>query len=212
MRALAMILVLSLAVVTAPRDADALGPVDGEAGIAWWANDFDIDLADGKIDAGAVGAYASLWFFDRWGVKTAWHRSDLGDLSQGSAKYRNIDVQRRLVSITDNTWFAVGLGWQDIDLRDGIDADGPRLATDGRVGLAGIVALYGQIGWFPDLGDAGGFRDLRGRDLEFGVIVDVFPFLDVRAGYRAVKIDFKDETGSGSAKANGILLGAGVHW
>ena len=34
--------------------AFALGPVDGEIGVALWNNDFDADLSEGDIDAGSL--------------------------------------------------------------------------------------------------------------------------------------------------------------
>jgi hypothetical protein len=32
----------------------AIGPVDGEIGIAWWATDFESDFAGANIDAGST--------------------------------------------------------------------------------------------------------------------------------------------------------------
>ena len=36
------------------KNASALGPVDGEIGIGWWANDFEADLAEAELDAGST--------------------------------------------------------------------------------------------------------------------------------------------------------------
>ena len=56
----------------------ALGPVDGEIGIAWWATDFESDLAGANIDAGSTFIYGEGWIGQNWGVRGAWYDSDQG--------------------------------------------------------------------------------------------------------------------------------------
>ena len=59
----------------------ALGPVDGEIGVALWANDFDTDLGSGDIDAGSLMIYGETWIGEKWGIRGSWFDSDFFALS-----------------------------------------------------------------------------------------------------------------------------------
>jgi hypothetical protein len=209
---IAIAIAVSMAMLASASPARALGPVDGEAGIFWWANDFEGSLSNGDIDAGALGGYGELWLGERWGMRGSLYRSDLEDVGLDSSDHIAIDLKRRFLSATDNTFFALGLGWEDIDLESGESTSGARLMAEGRVGLAGAVYFYGQTAWIPDLDDVAGRTDIDGREYEIGVVFDPLPFLSLRAGYRRFRLDFDDATGSDSQETKGFLLGAGVHW
>ncbi len=207
----AVILVLSGLWATAP--SWALGPVDGEIGLQWWSNNFSVDVSEGETSGGAFGGHAEVWWQDKWGLKGSLYRSDLDETGIESADHLSIDVKRRLFSLTDNSFVAVGLGWEDIDLVDGTNSSGARLLLEGRVGVVGALYLYGQTAWFPSLDDAGQRTDLNGNEYEAGLSYDPFPFLSLRAGYRRFKLDFDDDTGSGvSTETRGFIFGAGLHW
>jgi len=191
----------------------ALGPADGEIGLLWWSNDFSTDVSEGETEGGAFGGHAEVWWDDAWGLKGSLYRSDLEDTGFESTDHLSIDVKRRLFSLTDNSFVAVGLGWEDIDLEDGTDSSGARLLLEGRVGVLGTLYLYGQTAWFPSLDDAGQRTDLNGNEYEAGLSYDPFPFLSLRAGYRRFKLDFDDSTGTGiSSETRGFIFGAGLHW
>ena len=193
--------------------AYALGPLDGEVGIAWWNNEFSASLSDGEFDAGALAGHAEVWVANKWGLRGALYESDLEDVGLNSSDHFSVDVKRRLISATDNTFFAIGFGWEDIGIEDGSDTDGPRFSLEGRVGVLGTVSLYGFTAWLPELDDIDNRSDLTAQEIEAGVVFDPFPFFSVRAGYRLFKLDFDDEAGSGErAETKGFLLGAGFHW
>jgi hypothetical protein len=187
--------------------------VDGEIGLLWWPNDFSVDVSEGETEGGAFGGHTEAWWDDTWGLKGTLYRSDLDDTGLEGIDHFSVDVKRRLFSLTDNSFLAVGLGWEDIDLEDGTDSSGARLLLEGRVGVLGTLYLYGQTAWFPSLGDAGQRTDLNGNEYEAGLSYDPFPFLSLRAGYRRFKLDFDDDTGSGiSTETRGFTFGAGLHW
>ena len=194
-------------------NAQALGPIDGEVGLYWWQNDFDADISEGEIDAGALGGRGELWFDQKWGVSAQLYRSDLEEDNLDDAEYLNIDFKRRIFSLTDNSFLALGLGYQDVNI-DNDSSNGARILVEGRVGLGGVVYLYGQTAWFPELEDFSNRSNVDGTEFEAGLSFDPLPFLSVRAGYRKFKIDYTNELNNDdeSAKSTGFVIGAGLHW
>ena len=191
----------------------ALGPIDGEVGLHWWANNFEADISDGEIDAGALGARGELWFDQKWGLSGQLYRSDLEEDDLDDAEYLNIDFKRRVFSLTDNSFLALGLGYQDVNI-DNDSSKGARILVEGRVGLGGVVYLYGQTAWFPELEDFNNRSNVDGTEFEAGLSFDPLPFMSVRAGYRRFKIDYTNELNNSdeSAKSTGFVIGAGFHW
>ncbi|MEA3291983.1 MAG: hypothetical protein U9Q71_06765 [Pseudomonadota bacterium] len=194
--------------------AMALGPVDGEVGLQWWNTQFDADILDGELDVGTWSGFGELWLDQKWGLRGAFYQSDLEHEDLDNEQRFNIDLKRRLLSPTDNTFLALGAGWESIDLSSGGRSDGVRLVLEGRVGLAGFVYLYGQNAWIPWLSESDGLSDLSGNEFEVGIGFEPLPFLSLRAGYRDFRLDYDYDTrdGSESSRSKGLLLGAGVHW
>jgi hypothetical protein len=185
--------------VTVP--ALALGPVDGEFGAVWWAHDVKAENAAGagSADGDAPGFHAELWMFDKYGVRADQFSSE-PDGAGASGDSMSVDLMWRPYSPAENTFVAVGLGWQTIDLQAaGLDGDtsGARLAVEGRIGLLGQVYAYGHGAYSPHLDDAadsdplnGEFEDVEGYEVEVGVAWRLAPFISMRAGYRANSLDF----------------------
>lgn len=194
-------------------NAQALGPLDGEAGIQWWNTQYAGSLWEGDLDVGSISLHGESWWNKSWGVRGALYNADLdqGDGLRDEQRF-SLDIKRRLISPTDNTFFAAGVGWENIRLDTGDSSNGIRLSLDGRVGLAGIVSLYGRAAWLPALSDAGRFSGMSGRELETGVVLDPLPFISLRAGYRSFNLDYEGSNGDGYSRANGVILGAGIHW
>ncbi len=215
----------------APGGAPALavGPIDGEVGAVWWANEFQSTGGSTAIsgDGDAPGYRAELWLFKKYGVRAGQFSSDLGDLSMDNADYLSVDVMWKVFSPTENNYFAVGAGWQDMDLASvGLDGNtsGARLTADGRVAAAGLVYFYGHASSLPSLDDAdatiaadGTFEDLSGFETEVGVSVKLAPFVSLRGGYRTQTVDFtrtgfvplpgQPATVSGEVESDGFLAG-----
>ena len=190
----------------------AAADITGEAIIEWWANEVDLDTGAGSMDAGALGGHVDVWF-GAWGAKLSVFDSELDTLTERDASFFSVDIKRRLVSVTDNNYLALGLGWEDIDLALGDSSSGVRLVAEGQFAPLPILHLYGQIAWMPELSDAGGRTDLEGREWEIGAALTPFPFLSLRGGWRQFDLDFRrGEGGKGSSKSSGPIFGAGVHW
>lgn len=191
----------------------ALGPLDDETGLRWWADDFDTDAFDTGIEAGAFGGIGGDWWSQRWGLRGGMYRSQLDELDRDGVEYLSLDLKRRVFSSGDSTFFAVGLGWEDVDLGQGVESQGPRFALDGRAGLFGVLSVYGQAAWFPSMDDASGFEDIQGNEFEAGISYDPAPFVSLRAGFRQITLDFNDPNGlNSSSESRGFVLGGGIHW
>lgn len=209
--------------------ASAAGPIDGEIGAIYWNSDFEsTGVATLNSDAAAPGLRASLWLFNRYGVRAGTYRSDLDSYSSiDSSDSTSLDVLWRPISPTQNNYFAVGLGYQQMDLNSiGLSGDttGARLSVEGRIGLGKIVFLYAEGAYAPRLDDAaadtpgfGQFEDLSGMEYEVGVSWKMFPFVQLRAGFRDQEVEF-NQTGidpllgfgtqmEGTAESSGVLAG-----
>ena len=206
-----------------PAPALAMGPVDGEIGAVWWANDQDSHYGDTTIsaDGGAPGYRAELWFVKRYGLRAERYSSDTGDTGGGTSDYTSLDFMWRAFSPTENNYIAFGAGWQQIDLdMVGLagETSGVRLAVEGRVALGGLFYIYGHGCYLPSLDDAiaadpafGPLRNMDGSMLEAGVSWRMAPFVSMRAGYRRQDINFDttllDVAIDGEAESSGYLLG-----
>ena len=223
------ILAASLVFVSAGAAVEAAGPIDGEVGAIYWNSEFDSSgVAALASDAGSAGFRAQLWLFNKYGVKAGMYRTDLDDFTSiETSNYTSVDVMWRPLSPTQNNYLAVGLGWQQMELNTiGLQGDtsGVRVNVDGRVGLGKILFFYGEGSYLPSLGDAtastpslGQFESMSGYEYEVGVSWKVFPFVQLRAGYRMHSVDFT-QTGldpllgfgtemEGTAESSGILAG-----
>ena len=215
----------------AAAPALALGPVDGEVGVIYWANEYDSSggttVLD-SVDSAAPGFRAELWLLDRYGIRAGMYGSDLDDLDMESSEQMSVDLLWRAFSPTSNNFFAVGAGWQETDLSTiGLDGDtsGARVGVEGRVS-AGVVYFYGQGSYFPSLKDAesssgvdGRFEEMEGHEYEVGVSWKMMPFVSLRAGYRVHSVDFVrtdfdllGTTVAGNAETAGYLAGLTVRF
>ena len=208
----------------------AAGPVDGEVSIFYWDAEFarDSNLENVDTDAAQPGIQAQLWFVNKFGVRVALFSADLGELNEDDAEYRSADIMWRLISPTDNTYIALGAGWEDTQFTDAgttlttVETSGIRVSADARIGFVGVLQAFGRYTALLDLDDftdSGGdlFRDMDGTEFEVGLIYDVAPFVDIRAGFRSVSFDFTREPLVGTpytaeVTTDGFFVAAGVHF
>ncbi len=222
--------IAALAVGLSGGFAWAAGPVDGEVDAQWWAGDATIQEGPIRLaadDAGAPAYRGELWLFRRYGFRAGQYAADLGTLGTGDARATSLDFLWRAVSAAENTFFAVGLGWQRMELPSvGMQdpTSGARLDVEGRLGLGGVTYFYAQGGYAPTL-DApaaadpvlGRFEDLSGWEWEAGVRWKLAPFVHLRAGYRQLEVDYTrvDPLGArseGTYETRGWLAGLGIHF
>ncbi len=191
-----------------------LGPVDGEIILSLWNNQFESDVLDGEVDVGSLTASGEIWINDHWGLRAARYQNDLEDTVLSDENRTQFELRRRFLSLSDNNFFALGLGIEDIDLVNGESSKGVRISAEARLGLTPLIYVYGRGALMPDMEDAGSFSNLSGSEVELGVSFTPLPFLSVKVGYLTLDLDYDDlSTGSsGDTRSDGLLIGAGVHW
>ena len=172
------------------------------------------DWRDTSVNSPLTGGYGELWLGERWGFRTALYRISEDSVSMAPDEQTLVDFKYRLVNTTDNTFLAVGLGWEQNRFGAEGDASGARIMAEGRVGVLGFLRFYAEAGWAPSLGDLGSRRDLSSISVETGLVLDPFPFVDLRLGWRYQITDYTGAiTGSGASEGSyGVLLGGGIHW
>ena len=202
---------LLIAGLLAVTPVQALGPVDGEAGVVTWAVD---DYQDASVNSPLTGGYGELWLGERWGMRAALYRVSPDSVSMAPDEQTLVDFKVRVLSTTDNTFLALGLGWEQDRFGAEGNASGARIMAEGRLGVLGFLRLYAEAGWAPYLGDVGSRRDLSLISVETGFVLDPFPFVDLRLGWRYQITDYTGViTGSAASEGSyGVLLGGGIHW
>ena len=191
--------------------AYGLGPVDGEVGVLGWGVG---DYETGDFNTPMVSGYGELWLNERWGFRGALYRVNEDSVLMAPDEQTFFDFKYRLLSATDSTFLALGLGWEQNRFGADGSGSGPRIMAEGRVGMLGFLKLYTEIGWAPALGDVGARQDISSIAAEAGLVLDPFPFFDVRLGWRYQISDYTGVlTGSDVSEASyGVIMGAGFHW
>lgn len=204
-----------LSLLWVPVPGMAAGPVDGEATVNWWANDFDADTDGGDVDAGALGGQVQLWWNENWGLQGSLYRSDLADSTgENDTDYLSLDLKQRLFSVTEHNYLAAGIGYERLDMNVNGNTQGLRLLVEGRVGLVGAVYAYGSTAWIPVFENTDTREDLDALEFEAGIGVSPLPFVTLSAGWRKFALDFTDSaTDSGrSTSSSGPVFEAGLKW
>ena len=151
---------------------------------------------------------------DLWQGQSRYHQLNSLQPGQENANQLSIDIKRRLYSFADNTYVAMGLGWDDITLEDDVSTSGMRLVAEGRVGIFGPAYVFGQAALAPWLSDTENYINPFGKELELGLAVDPLPSLSIRAGYRSYWLDISDSKGAAPLhnQTDGFFIGGGLHW
>ncbi len=192
----------------------ALGPIDGEVILSLWNNQFESDVLNGEVDVGSLTASGEIWIGDNWGIRAARYENDLEESAISDQNRTQLEIRKRFISLSDNNFFALGLGLEDIDLINGESSKGPRVSAEARLGLTPLIYIYGRGALMPEMEDAGNFRNLSGSEVEFGVSFTPLPFVSIKAGFLKLDLEYDNvTTGSGGeTRSDGLLIGAGIHW
>jgi len=125
-----------------------------------------------------------------------------------------VDIKHKLFSATDNTYLAMGLGWNDIEMVQGDISSGMRFVAEGRVGIYGPAYLFGQAALSPWMTNSGSDVAPFGKELELGLAINPLSSMSFRAGYRSYWLDSSglSEEDAAMNQADGFYLGGGLHW
>lgn len=207
-------LVLPLAFSLSSSPTRALGPVDVEVTALYWMS--DSELGGVSEDSKGPGVRGELWI-KRLGFAAHSYKLDPDTLFDGeSLTSTAADVKFRLISVAENSFLAAGVGYGTMDLSGpgSGETSGLRLVAEGRIGLVGILYGYGRAAYLPSLDDweveGATLTDGDGREVELGVMVQPFPFLQLFGGYRNAEASFDLAGAAVDLKSDGIVVGVGV--
>jgi hypothetical protein len=205
--------------------APAAAAVDAEIELRYWANDATFELSgepDEKAGMPGTGLRAEIAVLKKLAFAGEYYKMSGEDMFDGvDSTQITLDAKWRIIAPTENTFFALGLGYQSLEFDDdeSFDSSGYRLVADGRFGFIGILYVYGRLAYLPSLSDleveGQTFADGdTGLDLDIGLGIEPLPILSLWVGYRTQSFDFSEPGGSGSLTIGntGAYIGAGVHF
>ncbi len=214
--------ILAAALVAfAVTPALAVGPVEVEAGALYWVHDLEVESEGESIkeSADAEALFAELWV-NKLGFRAAWYKSDVDErMIKAEVDYKSLDARWKILKLTDSNFVALGAGWQQIDIDamgESADSSGIRFVVDGNVGLGKLVYLYGEYVYYLEMDgfsvDGLSTGDLDGYELEFGVSLKPFPFLNLKAGYRISEFEYDIEGATETWTPDGYYAGVSFNF
>jgi len=106
-----------------------------------------------QLDENNYSASAEYWNETSWGIAGSIEINDLQIINlPKNSSFRNFDVKKKLFSSQKETsYLALGLGWQDINYGDSIDAEGINFSLLGELSLTNNLLVYGKGSIFEGL-------------------------------------------------------------
>lgn len=165
----------------------------------------------GRISRFSVG---QGWLKNRWQGQSSHYKTKNLNVGLLDSSQWSVDITRRLLSGKQNTYLALGLGWNDIEMATGKSSVGMRFIAEGRVGLYGPAYLFGQAALSPWMSNVGYLVDPFGKELELGLAIDPFPSMSLRAGYRGYWLDSSEPSSDAGLRrqTDGFYIGGGLRW
>ena len=193
--------------------AHAIGPIDGEAGLNYWVTDVD-NIDSTTLEAPPLSGFGELWFNQKIGVRASLNRVKEENVNMASDEQISVDLKYRVASLTDNTFLALGLGWEQNRFGSEGTLSGSRIVAETRIGLLGVFTIYGEAAWAPNMGDLGLRQEVSAIGVETGLVLDPLPFFSLRTAWRYHITDFNGSiTGTSTREASyGVIIGIGIHW
>lgn len=184
------------------------------AGSQWW--DFLTPVAVASTtNTDLLMRYGEQWWNDQWRARGALYRGDGDNASLEVGNHLSVDLKRRLFSNQENSFLAIGVGWDDIELPGDLNTSGMRLVAEGRYSVFGPAYVFGQAAYTPWLSEINGMTKAFGREVEFGLAINPYPSMSLKAGYRNYWLDSYDEDMTAplyDSRNNGLFIGGGINW
>lgn len=193
----------------AGTSAHAFSILDSHASDGQWWNETGSQVGSDKLYK-----YGEQWWDQKWGARGALYHRDTTGLDFENNKHLAVDVKRRLFSMSGNSYLAVGLGWDDIELPGDTYTTGMRFVAEGRYDVFKRAYFFGQAAYTPWLSEVEDMAGPNGRELEVGLAVNPFPSMSLKAGYRNYWLDSgnTDDDSLYSSGNNGVFIGGGLSW
>jgi hypothetical protein len=198
--------------------------IDGEVELRYWNAEFkeSVPRDSRTADSPGVGLRAEIVVIEKLAIAGDYFQLEGEEfLEDVSIKQLTLDVKWRIISPGENTFFGLGLGYQDFEGSDEetLSSSGFRVVADGRFGFAKILYVYGRLAYLPSLDDwkEDGVKFADGGsayDLDIGLGVTPIPLLTLWVGYRTESLDLEEIGGDGTLtfEPSGFYLGAGVRF
>ena len=208
-----LLLLPLIGLIIAGPKSQALENFEIEAGGFWTLVD-TVDLLDPRIETNALGVYGALWWNRTWGLRGALHRVPAHHVDKAPDDQLQVDFHYRLQSAVSDSYLSAGLGWEKNRFSSQGSLSGLRLSAGGRALLAGVVSVYGDAGWSPNLKHLGTRRDVSTISVETGLVIEPMPFILLRVAYRYHLTDYTDSvTGHDRHEVtDGFRFGGGFQW
>ena len=208
-----LVLLSLIGLIIAGPKSQALENFEIEAGGFWSLVD-TVDLLDPRIETNALGAYGALWWNQTWGLRGALHRVPANHVDKAPNDQRQVDFHYRLQSAVSDSYLSAGLGWEKNRFSSQGSLSGLRLSASGWALLAGVVSVYGDAGWSPNLKHLGTRQDVSTLSVETGLVIEPMSFISLPEAYRYHPTDYTDPvTGHDQRKVTDrFRFGSGIQW
>lgn len=144
-----------------------------------------------KKTSDSFASKAELWSKSRWGLSGSLSKNDtqLFGVPKNSL-LSSVNLNRQLLRSKNKTdYLALGIGWQGIDIKDTVEADGLTISLSGKYSVAKSFQLYGSSSWFHDLETNSRLQDIDGYNLEAGILFKTRSKLSFKAGYKVFDLE-----------------------
>jgi len=174
--------------------------------------------SDSSLSSSSPGTFSQFqpkqkWLNDKWSSESSYYQTNGLVNGQAGTSQWTVDIKRRLLSAAEDTYLAMGLGWNDFAVTEGETSSGMRFVAEGRVGIYGPAYLFGQAALSPWMSGMGNNIDPYGKELELGLAVDPLPTMSFRAGYRSFLLDSPGSPADSTThQTDGFYIGGGMHW
>jgi len=207
------LLVSTFLVNTSVQADELLDPLqlDSKPSLMWLSTDVNVSsFTDSRYNSFLSGG--EFWS-NKWGVSASLLQNDSNDvfgLPQDS-EYLNLDVKRRFGGL-DKSNLQLGLGWQELNIDEQLEASGPKLSLSGRLNIIDNFKVYGATSYFPELDDSLNNNDAKAYEIEAGLLYQPIPSVSLKAGYRVFELDLEDPVIEDIGSSSGFLFGTDFSW
>ena len=185
------------------EQADA---IDIKPSLMWMSGDLAVRGFDQSQYDSFLGE-GEIWS-KNWGLSARLLQNDDSDVFglPENSEYLNLDLKRRFGS-QDKSNFELGLGWQELNINEQLDASGPKVSLSGRFNVRKSIQVYGQTAYFPELDNHLGDDDGTAFEFEAGLLYQPIPNVSLKAGYRIFELDMESAETNELGSSSSFLLG-----
>ena len=208
-------IICSTFLMTSSVQADELlDPIqlNNKPSLMWLSTDVNVSSFTNDSRYNSFLSAGEVWS-SNWGVSASLLQNDSDDVFglPKDSEYLNLDVKRRFGG-QDKSNLELGLGWQELNIDDQLEASGPKVSVSGRLNLIQNFKVYGATSYFPELDDSLNDNDATAYEFEAGLLYQPVPYVSLKAGYRVFELDLEDPAIEDLGSSSGFLLGTDFSW